>query len=201
MFRFLILGLLRHGDAVHGYGQKVGFRERSGINLNSGSFYHELDRLEKRGLVKKVANPSSDDPRRIPYEITDAGRGAFDAWLANPGNPVSGTSLDEMSRRALFLGDAAPELVYSVLDHWKDELLHETKIVERARRAALARDTQDAKADFTALPVLLSRKLRRIAADLEFIEDFRSTYDEWLSRNQEREKNPPPSQRLPRRRP
>jgi DNA-binding PadR family transcriptional regulator len=179
MFRFLILGLLRHGLPLHGFALLKQYRDRSGLKTNTGNFYREMPRLVAEGLVRYVPNPTEADDRRIPYEITDAGRAAFDAWLSDPGDSGSGGSEDEMSTRALFLGDAAPEIVSSILDHWKDELLYQAKGIERERRAALVQSQQRATERFVARPVLLSRRLKRVAADLEFLEEFRLAYEEW----------------------
>jgi DNA-binding PadR family transcriptional regulator len=196
MFRFLILGLLRHGLPLHGFALLKEYRDRSGLKTNTGNFYREMPKLLAEGLVRYAPNPAEADERRIPYEITDAGRAVFDAWLSDPGDSGSGGSEDEMSTRALFLGDAAPEVVCSILDHWKDELLYQAKGIERERRAALVQKEQGVTERFVALPVLLSRRLKRIAADLEFVEDFRSAHEEWLA-NKERPKDPPPRRRSP----
>jgi hypothetical protein len=83
MFRYLVLGLLRDGEPRHGYAVMKEYRERSGLQVNTGSFYRELQRLVAEGLVQTVANPTDADPRRAPYQITETGSACFD--VGSPG--------------------------------------------------------------------------------------------------------------------
>ena len=69
MFRYLVLGLLRSGRALHGYALMKAHGERSGLRLSTGSFYRELGRLMAEGLVRSTATPEGEDPRRTPYSI------------------------------------------------------------------------------------------------------------------------------------
>ena len=163
------------GGPQHGYGLMTVYRDCSGIEVNSGSVYRELQSLERRGLVELVDNPSDADPRRATYAITDAGRAAFDAWLSDPGNPGSESHEDDLSARALFIADAEPECVNRMFDHWKEELWIHGKRLERDREASLK---QSKNGGFAPRPVLLARRLKRVAADLEFVEDLRSAYEE-----------------------
>ena len=70
MFRYLILGLLRIRDRMHGYALVKEYRERSGMEVSTGNFYRELQRLVVDGLIRSAANPPEADARRTPYEIT-----------------------------------------------------------------------------------------------------------------------------------
>ena len=81
MFRYLVLGLLRNGDACHGYAVIKDYRKRTGQEASSGNFYRELQRLVGEGLVRTATNPPGADPRRAPYQITEAGSAVFDTWL------------------------------------------------------------------------------------------------------------------------
>jgi len=179
MFRFLVLGLLRDGRARHGYALMKDYQERSGLDISSGNFYRELQRLATEGLVKTTANPPGDDPRRAPYEIADAGREAFDTWLAGMTAVILGVYEDELSARALFIGDAEAPMARKVLDHWQEQLWVVGKTLERQRQVALAKANRASQASFLPLPLFLARRLKHVAADLEFVDELRSSYNEW----------------------
>jgi DNA-binding PadR family transcriptional regulator len=183
MFRFLVLGLLRNGESQHGYALMKQYRERSGLQLSTGNFYRELQRLVGEGLVRTVSNPSGADPRRAPYVITDSGAEAFDIWLAGPSGPGFARYEDELSSRAMFVADAEPPLARKLLDGWKEELWIRTKVIERAREAALARRGTSVDPAFAGLALLLTRNLKHVVADIEFIDEFSVAYQEWTNGN------------------
>jgi DNA-binding PadR family transcriptional regulator len=174
MFRYLVLGLLRSGGARHGYALMKEYRERAGIQVSTGNFYRELARLVAEGLVQTVGRSPGTDPRRAPYEVTPAGIAAFDAWLHAPLGPLIAAQDDGLSARAVFLADVAPEAVPGVLDRWQEELWLKGKMLERAREDALKAAAGDGR-PVRALPLLLARRLRHVAADLEFLDEFRAS--------------------------
>ncbi len=176
MFRYLILGLLRGGEAHHGYALMKGYGERSGIRVGSSNFYRELQRLVGEGLVRMVTKPADVDPRRAPYEITERGAMAFDAWLGQPTTTAVTSYEDEISSRSLFVADAGPAVVQRVLGSWQDDLWVHGKTLERDREAALSRSRVTPPRRFEPLTLLLTRRLKHVAADLEFIEEFREAY-------------------------
>jgi len=180
VFRYLVLGLLRNGGSFHGYALMKQYRERSGLQLSTGNFYRELQRLVAEGLVRTVANPADADPRRAPYEITEAGSLAFDSWLAGPPGSGIGRYEDELSSRALFLATAEPAVARSLLEGWKDELWIRSKVHERARAAIRAGTATEPDSSFAALPLLLTRSLKHISADIQFLEELAEAYEHWL---------------------
>lgn len=184
MFRFLILGLLRGGARRHGYALVKAYRERSGADVSTGNFYRELQRLVVDGLIRGADNPPGADARRTPYEITALGIEVFDEWLTAPQVGASGgTSEDEISARALFAGEADPQVMVRVLDQLQENLWFAGKAIERARQQGLMRAAAPDCADqFCGLPLLLSRRLKHIATDLEFLEEFRLAYEQWLAK-------------------
>lgn len=181
MFRYLILGLLRSGTPYHGYALMKEYRERSGVQISTGNFYRELQRLVGEGLVQTAVNPADADPRRAPYEITEAGSVAFDAWLCTPIEVASAQSDDELSCRALFIADVEPAVARKVLDRWKEGVWLRGKLLERTREAALTRASADGRRPFAALTFLQSRRMKYIAADLEFLDEFRAAYEQWVA--------------------
>jgi len=156
------------------------YRDRSGIQLSTGMFYRELQRLARDGLVRMTANPEGDDPRRAPYAITEAGGSAFDGWFSGLTRPAVADYEDDLSHRALFISGVNPKAARAVLDRWGEALWIGGKMLERAREAALAEAGSQGD-DFGTLSFLLGRRLKHIAADLEFLEEFRTAYDEWMA--------------------
>lgn len=178
MFRFLVLGLLRGGSRIHGYALVKEYRERSGSDVSTGNFYRELQRLVFEGLIRGAANPPDADARRTPYEITTRGTDAFDRWFTSHEAAGGAFSEDDISARALFVTEADPALVTNLLERLEENLWFAGKTVERARQLALTRPPGGER--FDVLSLLHMRRLKRVAADLEFVEEVRIAYVQWL---------------------
>lgn len=72
----LILTMLAGGDR-HGYGIRQDVLDHSGgsIELEAGTLYRNIRRLEDRALIKAAGDPAAgEDPRRIYYSLTPFGR-------------------------------------------------------------------------------------------------------------------------------
>jgi DNA-binding PadR family transcriptional regulator len=180
MFRYLVLGLLRQGRPLHGYALMKEYRARSGVRMSTGSLYRELQRLTAEGFVQAAANPDGADARRAPYEITAAGAGAFDDWLATPGDVSCGTYENGLSVRVLFVAHAEPAVAHKILDHWRQELWICGKLLERDRDAGSRGCGDGPSRPFDTRRVLVARRIKHIAADLEFLDQLCSAYEEWL---------------------
>jgi DNA-binding PadR family transcriptional regulator len=185
MFRYLVLGLLRDGNARHGYALMKEYRRRSGLQVSTGNFYRELQRLVVDGLVRTVRNPADADPRRAPYAITEEGVAAFDAWLSGPAGSGFGRYEDELSARALFVVESEPAAVRVLLDTWKEELWLRSKVQERTRETALARLAAEQSGSLSVLPLLLARALKHIATDIEFLDQLDEAYHKSLAAGSE----------------
>ena len=76
-----LLAILDQGPC-YGYQLRAEFDRRTGSTwpLNVGQIYNTLDRLERDGLVEGAG--AADDEGRIPYRLTEAGRGEVDSWWA-----------------------------------------------------------------------------------------------------------------------
>jgi DNA-binding PadR family transcriptional regulator len=81
--KFGILGLLAE-QPLHAYSVKARFEDLLGGSweVNIGQVYTTLQRLERDQLVEP-AQPRGDRGR-LPYRLTDGGREALEAWLAEP---------------------------------------------------------------------------------------------------------------------
>jgi DNA-binding PadR family transcriptional regulator len=183
MFRFLILGLLRNGTRLHGYALVKEYRERSGSEVSTGNFYRELQRLVVDGLIRSASNPPEADARRTPYEITEVGASLFDEWFTARDAAGGAFSEDDISARALFMADSDPAVVAALLEHMEENLWFAGKTLERSRQLLLNRPSEPGR--FDVLPLLLARRLKRVAADLEFLEEFEATYAQWLAATQQ----------------
>jgi transcriptional regulator len=71
----LVLQTLRWG-AQHGYGIVQAIRTRSGevLQVETGSLYPALHRLERQGWIKSEWRPSEHKQRARYYQLTAAGR-------------------------------------------------------------------------------------------------------------------------------
>jgi len=81
--KFGILGLLAE-QSLHAYSVKARFEDLLGGSweVNIGQVSTTLQRLERDGLVEPAA--ARGDRGRLPYRLTDEGRKALEAWLAEP---------------------------------------------------------------------------------------------------------------------
>lgn len=74
---FLILLVLTEEGPLHGYAINKGMGERSGgaVVMDPGGLYRLIARLERDGLLGRVAAPAEEaDERRQYVEITEWGR-------------------------------------------------------------------------------------------------------------------------------
>ena len=84
--RNAFLALLSTGPA-HGYELKRSFEAAfEGIwpEINAGQIYTTLGRLSRDGLVTSHEVSQDDRPNKKVFELTEAGRDALSAWLAEP---------------------------------------------------------------------------------------------------------------------
>lgn len=175
MFRYLVLGLLRDGQPRHGWALRSAYRDRAGVEINSGSFYRELQRLVADRLVR-VADSAEEDARRTPYVILDAGRSAFDRWLASRLAAVEPAADDEVGCRAAFLFEGDRDRMRAALSEWQEQLWIAGKTLERERLDAADLPGGDS-ARAAILSLLLARRIRHVAADLEFVAEAGSLFD------------------------
>jgi len=178
MFRYVVLGLLRDGGRRHGYALMKRYRCLTGLHVNTGNFYRELQRLVCDGLVRSATPASDGDPRRAPYEISNAGMGLFDEWFSAPLRWRPSGIDDELTIRILFLSEAPRDVARTRLAGWQDVLWRRMKELEGERDAAMA-DAERMSTEFPVLPLLLTRRMKHVAADLELLEELRRVFEQW----------------------
>lgn len=171
MFRYHILGLLRCGEPLHGYALVKAYHRRTGRPVGPGNFYRELQRLMLEGLVRALPTPPSGDQRRAPYEITEDGLSAFNDWFCNiPRATSPGDS--ELAARAIFFREVEPTWASLVVDRWRTDLWQLSKEFERELKDAMSRT----RGQVDPNPILLRRRIRHIAAELEFLEELETSF-------------------------
>jgi transcriptional regulator len=74
----LILKIVAHGP-IHGYGvaQKILLTSKEILQVQQGSLYPALHRLERKGLLKSEWKESGNGPMAKLYSLTAAGRKQF----------------------------------------------------------------------------------------------------------------------------
>jgi DNA-binding PadR family transcriptional regulator len=174
MLRYVLLALLSDGEPKHGYALMKAYSERSGTHLSIGNVYRELQRLLAERLIVAAVNPEGADARRMPYAITAVGRESLSNWLSAPAHALVRTQPDLLSYRLSLLGDLDPTATNSFLSDLHDELWVQSKAVERERALASQRD-RVAEGRLPMRSILLGRRARHLAADIELVEEIRAT--------------------------
>ena len=167
MLTYAILGLLRDGRLTHGYELSKRYRALSGIAVASGSFYRQLGRMVVDSLIQATPPAPGEDPRRLPYQITDHGRGTFDAWL------LKQKPEDDLATRGLFLGLLQASTRQQLLQAWEEHILKVRETVEAGRAKLLAQPTAE---PVRVLPLLHDRRLRMLKAEMEFLRALRRAH-------------------------
>ena len=169
MLRYVLLALMSDGQPVHGYALMKAYEERSGIRLSIGNIYRELQGLVAAGLIAPAQNQPGADARRSPYAITEAGRTALERWFSVPAEGFVRESIDPLHYRLALLGDLDAQRVAGFLEDLHAELCSQTRELERQKRMVCT-----SRSDVRSMrSMLLARRARRLAADIELIEDIR----------------------------
>jgi DNA-binding PadR family transcriptional regulator len=163
MFTHVVLGLLRDGDLRHGYDLIREYGRRSSRPFSSGNVYRELAKLAADGLIAQRQNPYGDDPRRVPYQITDAGRGVFDRWIVSPR-----TVELEFDVWVMVIDRVPPEALEQLLERRQERLWLKAKLITEEREDALR-----AGETHRGLTASLSLAALHVAAELEWLRELR----------------------------
>jgi DNA-binding PadR family transcriptional regulator len=174
MFSHVVLGFLRDGRARHGYELLIEYKARFGEALNAGNLYRELSRLAEKGMVQMGVNPPGVDTRRIPYQITERGRHAFDQWLAAPSSQDG-----DFPMWLVFIDGLPSDARERILDRRQERLWMQGKLLAREREDALERRAHARDpVSYDPLPALLDRRIKLVTAELEFLKHFRTEYEQ-----------------------
>src|SRR5439155_22700509 len=88
---------------------------------------------------------------------------------------------EDLDARASLLATLEPDLVFETLDRWRAQLWMRGATVEDARARTVARGKTPGSG-FDPLPLFLVRRLKHVAVDIEFLDDFRRAYGQWTRR-------------------
>ena len=126
-----------------------------------------------------------EDSRRMPYQITDHGRGTFDAWLLKQ-HPD-----DDLTTRGLFLGLLQPQTRQKLLQDWEEHLGKVRESIETIRERSLLKPLEE---PVYVLPLLHDRRLRMLRAEMDFLRALRRAH----SHSTRRARSAPGGESLPR---
>ena len=133
--------------------------------LNAGQIYVTLGRLEKAGLVVLDDAASSADRERKVYVITAAGHERVGDWLAEVSWPKP--DLAEFHLKLIAAASAGLADPISIVDAQRRELLRRLRDAERA---------EIAESEGSDAALLLAGIVRRLQADLQWLEDCEASW-------------------------
>lgn len=130
---YIILGLLG-AHPMSGYDIKRAFDRSLATYWNAGNsqIYTTLKTLAARKLVSSEIIQQEGRPNRRVYSLTPAGRGALDAWLAEP--VPSRFTKDEFLTRLFFCGQTSDAIALRHLEEHEEALHAQLADMERALR-------------------------------------------------------------------
>jgi DNA-binding PadR family transcriptional regulator len=137
MLELAILGLLKERP-MHGYELRKQLSQKLGLfwTVSFGSLYPTLKKLERRGVVEKVAPEGGERPRRKQeYRITAAGEDDFLMLLAE--FDTSAHEEDKFPLRLAFFRYLKPEIRLRLLERRRHYLEERLAQGERALQRAL----------------------------------------------------------------
>lgn len=172
MFRHQLLGLLRDGNAYHGYALVKEFVRRTGVDTNTGYAYRDLQKLVEDGLVEVVENAKGADRRRRPYQITEAGRVCFDEWFSDLPHVTLGPD-GELAARAIFFDEVDSDVAGLVLERWRQDL---DLLCKKIQQQIDFPRTKGGNA--RALEMIQRRRKRLVEAELSFLDELQSSTKE-----------------------
>jgi DNA-binding PadR family transcriptional regulator len=177
MLELAILGLLKERP-MHGYELRKQLSQKLGMfwTVSFGSLYPTLKKLERRGVVEKVAPVGEERPRRKQeYRITAAGEDDFLTLLAE--FDASAYEEEKFPLRLAFFRYLKPEIRLRLLErrrHYLEERLAQgERALQRALRlradtytvALMRHGVNGINNDITWLDELIATERLRISED------------------------------------
>ncbi len=132
--RHFILGLLAQ-QPMSGYDIKCFLKSLSWLvdSPSYGSLYPALHALLAEGLATVEEVPGQGRPPRKIYSITEAGKGAFMAWLSRP--MEVGSSLRAFVMRLVLAGSLSPGDLSAYLEQRREHVaVHQRKLEQSAQK-------------------------------------------------------------------
>jgi hypothetical protein len=79
----------------------------------------------------------------------------------------------------LFLGEAGADVLRIVFDGWGEAIWSLVKALERERES-IRIAAERSEGPFSPLSLLLARRLRHLAVELDFLDEYRTAHAQWL---------------------
>ncbi len=162
MLELAILGLLRE-ESRHGYELRRSLAEYGFWSVSFGSLYPALKRMERKGLIA-VAGATG---RRKSYELTEAGREAFEEIMAD--TSADGDDERAFNLRLAFFRFVEPEKRIDVLERRRSQLI-ERLAAGRASLRRMGNRTRERMDRYTVS--LMEHGVRTAEADLAWLDEL-----------------------------
>ena len=167
MLKYLLLALLAKAPH-HGYELKSSFEDLLGGTwmLNIGQVYTTLSRLEDDGLIEPTVVEQDLLPDRKVYNLTELGQKELNRWLEEP--VVGLVRLrEEVFLKIVAQGLADTRAALALIADQRQEYIDASAQIARRR----------AEPDLPAATgLILDGLLRRLEADLLWLDDAEATY-------------------------
>jgi DNA-binding PadR family transcriptional regulator len=140
--KYGLMGLLNYKQMT-GYDLDKTFRESLSFfwKATTSQIYRELDAMERGGWLTSEQVVQNSKPNKRVYSLTDAGKEAFVAWLAEPGEDIA----DAMRVRSAFLmrvffaGETSTEQSIELLRAYRAQCLEKLQGMDAAFEAIARR--------------------------------------------------------------
>lgn len=166
---YILLGLIAIGP-VHGYDLHKQMGNLDGLSsiwhVKQSQMYALLDKLEQMGYLQSATVPGTAYARRKQYQITSAGRHAFENWTISPVTHAREMRQDFLAR-LYFARQAGPTVLQPLL---------EAQVTECRCWQASIRQSLDRLAGSDAYQRIVDGyRLNQIDAMLDWLEQCRKT--------------------------
>ena len=176
--RYAMLGLLPT-KGMHGYELKTRFDRVTGgfWQLNFGQIYSTLDRLEREGLVERVAEADEGSDRKI-FRITARGRAKLDDWVVRPVSQPRALR-DDLFVRLLFCDRSTPDPVLRMIARHRDAYELEMRKLAKRKTEVQKRNLGD---EATVTDLLMDAALFHAEAELRWLSHVEQKLTQLCSR-------------------
>lgn len=174
MLKYVLLGFLSYFPAT-GYELKQSMDNSTQYfwNAKQSQVYRTLKQLESEGLLCSHVEAQDERPDRRVYQITDAGRADFNAWLQEPETEVP-VKKDALLLKLFFSAPLSNEHLLSELRVQRERHLREYEHLSQHVRQHLAAQKAQTEDPMLARTLLLWEQVRRYG------ELYFEMYQRWL---------------------
>lgn len=181
---YALLGLLMERDA-YAYELADRMQSRLGWDVNSGQVSQAMRLMERRGLVRAVANPTGREHKRkdrIVYSITKKGIDAFGRWFGEDSNEPRSARVRRPLLVKINLAGGADRLAgtLSQIDSYEEQCVRQLKALH-TEREGLPFGEAPLRADHFLLRLGLLGDIFQLEAELSWVRNARESVSRLLS--------------------